>query len=130
MPFLDQQAATTLSEAHALLFGWTTALWGRPILLVDTEGAIPSGGQPSHPGTTNEVAISPEGIAAEVDDSLPPTQTFWPPSPTREQTQGVHVLARQTSHRRRRMHALFADDNEANDFEQEDEYDRHQTDSH
>ena len=43
MPFLDQQAAATLSEAHALLFGWITALWGRPILLVDTEGADPSG---------------------------------------------------------------------------------------
>ena len=67
-------------------------------------------------------------IAAEADDSLQPTQTFWPPSPTREPAQGIHVLARQTSRRRRRMHALFADDNEVNDFEHEGDTDRRQTD--
>ena len=117
MPFLDQQAAAMLSEAHALLFGWTTALWGRPILLVDTEGTNPSNDDLPNPTMTIEAESLPAEFAAEADSSLQPTQPFWPPSPTGEPAGGIHVLARRDSHRRRRMHALFADEEDTNNLE-------------
>ena len=128
MPFLDQQAAAMLSEAHALLFGWTTALWGRPILLVDTEGTNPSSDELPNPTMTNEAESLPAEFAAEADSSLQPTQTFWPPSPTGEPAGGTHVLTRQTSHRRRRMHALFADEDDTNDLEHDGDTGRSRTD--
>ncbi|CAE7647279.1 PHB2, partial [Symbiodinium sp. KB8] len=34
MPFMEQEAAIMLQEAHALLMQWTTDLWGTPIALV------------------------------------------------------------------------------------------------
>ena len=37
LPFLEQDVAARLAQAHGLLFSWTTALWGTPILLAETE---------------------------------------------------------------------------------------------
>ena len=39
MPFVEQEVATSLNEAHANLAQWTTAVWGHPIQLVDTRAA-------------------------------------------------------------------------------------------
>ena len=85
LPFLEQDVATRLAQAHGLLFSWTTALWGTPIMLAETEndqqtqlheGEIPLATAPPRPTSMN------------------PT---WPP------------LTRSSSHRRRRLHAAVLD---------------------
>ena len=91
LPFLEQEAAATLSEAHSLLFRWTSALWGEAVLLVEEE-------------VTQEGGTSP-GFA----DTTPPTQSFWAASPGKRPP-----VARQESHRRRRLHAALLDTPDSN----------------
>ena len=118
MPFLEQQSATVVSEAHGLLFAWTTALWGRPILLADVDNAEEANSyQQAH------AVVEPEGLeghdhgggvfepGGEDTPSLAasegPTQTYWAPSPRNGPQHETRALARQSSHRRRRLHAVF-----------------------
>ncbi|CAE7704187.1 YCF1 [Symbiodinium sp. CCMP2456] len=61
LPFLEHQSALVIQEAHSLLFQWTTAIWGMPIVL--TAGDSPqhaTGGQPpSLPGSEASTVLLP-----------------------------------------------------------------------
>ena len=37
LPFLEHDVATAVAEAHSYLFQWTTALWGSPVVLVESQ---------------------------------------------------------------------------------------------
>ena len=101
MPFLEQEAAIMLQEAHALLLQWTTALWGTPIALVEEE--------PQHA----------ERERAEDDESCTATVPFSPlyataPDEEAHADQAAGAGSRsntseagsEESHRRRRMHGV------------------------
>ena len=88
--------ATRLSEAHFLLFGWTTALWGSPIVLVDS-----AHGLEESPGSAAETAPwTPPPIGERAPDLQAENE---------EVTQQNESLS-QHSHRRRRLHAAFGED--------------------
>ena len=134
MPFLEQQSATIAGEAHGLLFAWTTALWGRPILLADmddSEEVRPSqrtgAGRGSEDITTLHRGEESPGLLggstpafATLAASEAPTQTYWAPSPRNEPQHESRALARQHSHRRRRLHAAFLDTPENDDLDELD----------
>ena len=102
-----QDAASSLAEAHSLLFAWTTALWGRPTLLVDEEEqANPSQLLPPRSQMKAQHSTSRTGGNAELPESQQTAMAFWAAEPQ---------LARQSSHRRRRLHVLFLDTPEDND---------------
>ena len=114
MPFLEQEAATTLQEAHALLFQWTTALWGTPIALVAAG--------PTSNGTGGEITPTQkqsEGRDEEDGASCAATVPFSPiehalPNDRVDEDHGADAgaflsdseAASEGSHRRRRMHGF------------------------
>ena len=113
MPFLEQEAATLLQDAHSMLFQWTTALWGEPVMLTAVDGVEGEGGDPSSTQPEREEKAS-DG------DSCVATVPFSPPSPTAtgpgdDGQRGPAETASSTeserlsgdSHRRRRMHGAF-----------------------
>ena len=130
LPFLEQDIAAVVAEAHGLLFSWTTALWGAPILLVENDNDNLHFGKSADPRWTEaDPAPEPEtpqsggaleqnGSEPRVADSQVATQAFWAPSPVREPAR----LSRQSSHRRRRLHALFlgSQDDDSDDHQNED----------
>eukprot|EP00439_Symbiodinium_sp_Y106_P060886 s3505_g9.t1 len=126
MPFLEQEAAAALGEAHSLLFSWTSALWGGPILLVDDVEAntvhMPQNHQEQVEQEVDEDAgeTNEGGAAPGMPESDQPTQAFWALSPPREPRGGVQILARQSSHRRRRIHAIFHGTPDDEDLDAED----------
>ena len=100
-----------------------SALRGRPVLLVDTGEAnssqisnqIPEHAAPDLGGGTGDFGGE---MAPVLADSEQPTQAFWASSPPREPPEGIQLLARQSSHRRRRLHAAIhgtpdSDDNKS-----------------
>ena len=91
LPFLEQDVATRLAQAHGLLFSWTTALWGTPIMLAE-----PENDQQIQP---HEGEI-PLATAPQRPTSMSPRRTTWRTRP---------LLARSSSHRRRRLHAAVLD---------------------
>ena len=113
MPFMEQEAAVTLQDAHSLLFQWTTAIWGEPIMLTEEEHGVDAGG---HLPPTYEQLTVPEN-----DDSAAETVPFTPTEALMQQQRGgcdggrtssstEPEVARRESHRRRRMHAALSDD--------------------
>ena len=117
---LEQEAAATLSEAHSLLFSWTSALWGGAILLVDDVETATA----QLPSDLRQELAEPEGVAhvgeqegetspGSADTALP-TQNFSAASPTEVPGNERQRLARQESHRRRRLHAAFLDTPDSN----------------
>ncbi|OLP90072.1 hypothetical protein AK812_SmicGene28379 [Symbiodinium microadriaticum] len=90
LPFMEQQVATAVQDAHSLLLQWTSDLWGEPIVLSDSAGSNCQGGLPL-PGDNNPVETA--GTS-----ELPPTM---PAIDISEETVSVE------SHRRRRAHAAF-----------------------
>ncbi|CAE6938854.1 unnamed protein product [Symbiodinium sp. CCMP2592] len=118
MPFLEQETAVALAEAHHLLFSWTAALWGSPIYLVDhniEETVEPNAAR----NNTNNDEAQAEGSASDA-----PTQAFRSrsPRPRVPPRGGPPALARASSHRRRRLHAAFYGTPES-DHEAEDAQD-------
>ena len=95
LPFLEQEIATTIAEAHSLLFSWTTSLWGAPIVLVNN----------SHVGESpNSMAETvPWQPLLHADDQ---GGTFSDPSDDTQQQEETESLQ---SHRRCRMHAVMDD---------------------
>ena len=114
LPFLEQQPAAIAAEAHGLLFAWTTALWGRPILLVDTNDSEAFGA-----GVEAEAPAAPHR-GATMAALEAPTQAFWAPSPRSMPQSESHDLARQHSHRRRRLHAALLDSPEDDNLDELD----------
>ena len=110
LPFMEQELATIVSEAYANLESWTTAIWGQPIQLVDTQ---------------EEVAgeISPTQMEASlVDDAVSGGATPMSQADTvafQQETNGVAPMPmgrhreRQPSHRRRRLQAALANSSDA-----------------
>ena len=93
LPFLEQETANVVAQAHSLLFSWTTSIWGVPIVLVNS----------------SNVGESPNSLA----ETIP-----WQPPPADAPDGGtIPDVARETlpeddegsqlSHRRRRLHAAF-----------------------
>ena len=95
LPFLEQEVAATIAEAHSLLFSWTTALWGSPIVMVNQTG----------------VGMSPDSAAETVPWHVP-GEDAGGTYPDTVDTADEERTWSQTSHRRRRMHAAMADDPE------------------
>ena len=129
LPFLEQQPAAIAAEAHGLLFAWTTALWGRPILLVDTNDseAFGAGIGAEAPAAPHRGEESPEQTlegssqtSATIAALEAPTQAFWAPSPRNMPQSESHDLARQHSHRRRRLHAALLDSPEDDNLDELD----------
>ena len=103
LPFLEQELATIVSEAYANLESWTSAIWGHPIHLVET----PDGDAGELSPTQMEASIVDEAInggttpASQADTVLLQQEANGGIPMSRH-----HV--RQPSHRRRRLHAVFA----------------------
>ena len=128
LPFLEQDTAAIVSEAHGLLFSWTTALWGSPILLVDNDtqhfanvmdpGDIHTAPEPELDSPGRAMNVVDSGEEPRPSMSQEATQIFWAPSPN----DSAELLARQSSHRRRRLHAHFfgSQDGDPDDRQMED----------
>ena len=128
LPFLEQDTAAVVSEVHGLLFSWTTALWGSPILLVDNDtqhfvnvmdpGDIHTAPEPELDSPGQAVNVADSGEEPRPSMSQEATQIFWAPSPN----DSAALLARQSSHRRRRLHAHFlgSQDGDPGDRQMED----------
>ncbi|OLQ12403.1 hypothetical protein AK812_SmicGene3699 [Symbiodinium microadriaticum] len=89
----EKEVAATIAEAHSLLFSWTTALWGSPIVMVNQTG----------------VGMSPDSAAETVPWHVP-GEDAGGTYPDTVDTADEERTWSQTSHRRRRMHAAMADD--------------------
>ncbi|CAE7818526.1 unnamed protein product [Symbiodinium sp. CCMP2592] len=76
MPFLEQEVAAQLAEAHGLLFAWTAVLWGSPIFLL--ENAAVNGTTEARDHSTGEAPLG-SGNADSPSDA--PTQAFRSRSP-------------------------------------------------
>ena len=101
LPFLEQEVAATLSEAHSLLFSWTSALWGEPVMLVASEDT----GENSPNSTTETLPWHPAHPQGD-----PPLELGCVGANV---TQPDDTCS-QTSHRRRRMHAAMEEDDSMN----------------
>ena len=98
---LSGKRRVIVSEAHANLESWTTAIWGHPIQLVDSQEA-----GPAEPDTT-QIEMSGEATP----DSQADTVMVQQPVERRRPPTGdlLTERVRQPPHRRRRLHAVLAD---------------------
>ena len=107
IPFVEQEIATRLNEAHAHLEQWTTTLWNHPIQLVESgeDDAL----------SAADTLLLDTAVEASVEHSdqhnIPQTggdDTLGEVFPVEERG-----LTRGTSHRRRRLAAALADTDES-----------------
>ena len=108
IPFVEQEIAARLNEAHAHLSQWTTALWDHPIQLVESgEDDALSAADTLLLDTALEASVrannqpnisQADGEGTQAGESFPVNE--------REMT-------RSTSHRRRRLAAALADTDES-----------------
>ena len=108
MPFLEQEAAATLQDAHSMLFQWTTALWGEPITLADEGHGADTGG--NLPPTQEQLHMAEDGDSAV--DTVPFSPPEARPRQRRDWRDGGGTSSSTEpeegsgeSHRRRRLHA-------------------------
>ena len=110
LPFLEQELATIVSEAYANLETWTSAIWGQPIQLVDTQEEV--AGEPSP--TQLETCLADDGINGGITP-LSQADTVL----VQHEDNGVNPIPmrrhreRQPSHRHRRLQAALADSSDA-----------------
>ncbi|CAE7447433.1 PHB2, partial [Symbiodinium microadriaticum] len=99
MPFMEQEAAIMLQEAHALLMQWTTDLWGTPIALVVADqqqaGREDAGDEES---CTATVPFSP------LDATVPDEEALTEHAAGAGSRSNTSEASSEGSHRRRRMH--------------------------
>ena len=118
LPFLEQEVAQVVAQAHGLLLSWTTALWGVPVQLVEDSVEAQEEGE-----VTSETATVPfepqpfeEPRNETLERGLAPVGSSARP-PLHRGVPGRRPLQRHGTHRRRRMHAAF---DSASDDEKED----------
>ena len=111
LPFLEQELAVIVSEAYANLEVWTSAIWGHPIQLVDSQngeagGTSPTQMEASLVGETTNGGLTP---ASQAETVLVPEhgEGDMPAETTRQRRP-----EQQLSHRRRRLHAALANSSE------------------
>ncbi|OLP84200.1 hypothetical protein AK812_SmicGene34947 [Symbiodinium microadriaticum] len=88
MPFLEQEAAATLQDAHSMLFQWTTALWGEPITLADEGHGADTGG--NLPPTQEQLHMAEDGDSAVDTEAEIPVPDRVPVVDLSQEDDGFH----------------------------------------
>ena len=102
LPFLEHDVATAVAEAHSYLFQWTTALWGSPVVLVESQAV----GELSPNSTAETIPWHPTEPGGAPHVELENTAVDAVTTGDEEEDE---ECSSQTSHRRRRLHAAFHD---------------------
>ena len=107
LPFLEQELAVIVSEAYANLESWTSAIWGHPIQLVDTqnEGAGDPSPTQMEASPVEDTVNGGTTPASQADTVLVPPEAERGPPPAMTRRR---LRDRQPSHGRRRLQAALA----------------------